>query len=195
MKLYDEDQRVNAAMGGEAHPTPSEPTAREQHSLRAIIERVVATHHVFTREAVAKIEALLPKALERDASAHSELRAIAKSAHALCDDLLPHLMREERVLFPWIEAAEAARDRGAVPPPAHFGTVKNPIRVMDHDHDVVKGLLHELRERTSEYSAPAWASAETAELYSTLRALDRDLVEHIHWESDVIFVRAASLEG
>jgi len=129
------------------------------------------------------------------AIAHPELRAIAKSARALCDDLLPHLMREERVLFPWIEAAEAARDRGAAPPPAQFGTVKNPIRVMDHDHDVVKSLLGELRALTDEHRAPAWASDPTRELFRTLAALDRDLIEHIHWENDVLFVRAVALEA
>lgn len=194
MKLNDEDSTARTVIASDARSTHGEPTAHEQQSLRALIERIVATHHVFTREAVAKIDALVAKALARDANEHPELGSIARCARALCDDLLPHLMREERVLFPWIEAAEAARDRGAVPPPAHFGTVKNPIRVMDHDHDVVKGLLRELRERTSEYSAPAWASEETAELYRTLQALDRDLVEHIHWESDVLFLRAVELE-
>jgi hypothetical protein len=39
------------------------------------------------------------------------------------------------------------------------------------------------------------ASDPTRELFRTLAALDRDLIEHIHWESDVLFVRAVALEA
>ena len=195
MKLSDGERTVNVRGTAAMPKNEGEGAAREQQSLRALIEHIVQSHHVFTRDAVAKIEDALPSVIDAHAKEHPEIIAVARGARALCDDLLPHLMREERVLFPWIEAAEASRDRGVAPPPAHFGTVKNPIRVMDHDHDVVQSLLSELRASTKEYDAPEWASAPCRELYRLLQALDSDLREHIHWESDVLFVRALSLEA
>lgn len=173
----------------------SEDLAAHEQPLRAIIARIVGTHHAFTRAATARIASLIPAALAEHATEHPELQQIAGVARALCDDLGPHLLREERVLFPWIEAAEAARDRGAAPPPAHFGTVKNPVRVMDGDHHAVRALLEALRVQTSSYTAPSWASDALCALYAELGALDRDLQSHMHIESDVLFVRAIALES
>jgi regulator of cell morphogenesis and NO signaling len=187
-----ESQRRDDAQRAAA---PSEGIAAHEQPLRAIIAHIVATHHVFTRETTARIESLIPEALAADASEHPELLQITRVARALCDDLGPHLLREERVLFPWIEAAEAAKDRGAAPPPAHFGTVKNPVRVMDGDHHAVRSLLEALRVQTSSYTAPSWASDALGALYDALGALDRDLQAHMHIESDILFVRAIALES
>ncbi len=172
-----------------------EATAPERQSLRALIDHIVDTHHVVTRSAVSRIEAALPAVLAAQASEHPEVTAIARAAKALCDDLGPHLMREERVLFPWIQAAEAASARGAPPPPAHFGTVQNPVRVMDGDHRLVLELLRSLQGLTANYERPAWACAQTTALFDALRELDRDLHQHIHLESDVLFPRAIALEA
>ena len=54
-------------------------------------------------------------------------------------DLAPHMMKEERVLFPFIAAMAATPAGTAIPVP--FGTVRNPIRMMELEHDTVGGLL------------------------------------------------------
>ena len=40
-------------------------------------------------------------------------------------------MKEERVLFPLVKQLEAALESFSI----HCGTVENPIRVMEHEHE------------------------------------------------------------
>ena len=57
---------------------------------------------------------------------------------------LPHMMKEERVLFPFIAAMAAAPAGATIVVP--FGTVQNPIRMMEMEHEAVGGLLARMRD-------------------------------------------------
>lgn len=173
---------------------PGEPIAPEQQSLRALIDHLVNKHHVFTRDAIERIERTLRKVMAAHGAQHPELAPIERVATALCAELGPHLMREEQVLFPWIAAAESAREGARPLPQARFGTVRNPVRMMDHEHDSAGEMLATLKELTQDYAVPAWACPTAAALYRTLGELDRDLRTHIHLERNVLFPRAIALE-
>lgn len=174
---------------------PGEPIAPEQQSLRALIDHVVGKHHVFTRDAIERVERTLRKVMAAHGAQHPELAEIERVATALCAELGPHLQKEEQVLFPWIAAAERAREDAAPLPPARFGTVRNPVRMMDHEHDSAGEMLAQLKELTHEYAVPSWACPTAAALYRTLGELDRDLRTHIHLERNVLFPRAVALES
>jgi regulator of cell morphogenesis and NO signaling len=58
----------------------------------------------------------------------------------------------------------------------------------------VKSLLAEMRKLTMDYRPEPDANTCVNELYAALKALDDDLVEHMHWEDDVLFPRALQLE-
>jgi len=64
------------------------------------------------------------------AGAPPELGRIAEILHALRLDLLSHMPKEERILFPYITALDRANESGGPAPRAMFGTVANPIRMM-----------------------------------------------------------------
>jgi regulator of cell morphogenesis and NO signaling len=99
----------------------------------------------------------------------------------------PHLMKEERVLFPAIDAlARGQRDFG-------FGSVANPIHMMGIEHDRAGQLLGELRAVTYGYEIPADACASYRSLYERLAQLEADMHEHIHKENNVLFPAAMEL--
>lgn len=176
-----------------SEPSEGEQRAPAEQSLRALIRHINDSHHVFTRSAIDVIERTLPKVLAAHGSTHPELSAIGDATRALVEDLGPHLLREERVLFPWIEAAEAAIQRGERPPSAPFGSVQNPVRVMDAEHLEVARLLETLTRLTAGYEIPAWACPTATALFRTLGQLDHDLRRHVHLESNVLFPRAIAL--
>ena len=64
------------------------------------------------------------------------------------------MLKEEQVLFPYIERMEHAVQGGEPIPPAFFGTVKRPIANMIAEHDDAGALLAGLRELSSGYSSP-----------------------------------------
>ncbi|MBS2028233.1 MAG: hemerythrin domain-containing protein [Deltaproteobacteria bacterium] len=158
--------------------------------LAFIAAHVIETHHAFAR---AELVRILPLALEAEHGfrrAHPELSQVTALVEALCTELMPHMCREERVLFPFIEELERAEQEGRPPEPPRRG---NPMSVLEHEHDHVRDVLAELRQVTSRYAAPRDGPPAYAELYGALERLDRDLIHHMHLENNVLFPRARAL--
>ena len=108
---------------------------------------------------------------------------------ALVNDLQSHMMKEEGILFPYIEALDAGETSGSC-----FGTAANPIRMMMAEHDAAGALLDELRRVTGHYMLPGDACLSFRALYEQLENLEVDLCRHMHLENDVLFPRALELE-
>lgn len=112
---------------------------------------------------------------------------------ALAADLGPHLLKEENILFPYLEALEHAHKAGLPEPVACFGTLENPLRQMNSEHEAVGGLLERLRELTRDFTPPHSASPAHRAFYQALEGLEADLIRHIHLENQVLFPRARQL--
>lgn len=167
------------------------PTARRDDApLDLLCDDIEATHHAFTREALDHCERLLHRAIcaHRD---RPELVLIDRAFFALRADLLAHLVKEERVLFPYVRALCASAGPA---PRAPFGTVENPISCMLGEHDSASRFLDAMRNASSAFAPPRDASPDLVDLYASLRALDLDLREHIRIENDSVFPRAIDLE-
>ena len=100
------------------------------------------------------------------------------------------MMKEERVLFPYIRALGAPG--GA--PPAPFGTVRNPVHMMMREHDRAAELLATLADATANFSPPEDACASFRALYAGLAELRLDLLKHVSLENNVLFPKAVALE-
>lgn len=180
-----------------SHPSkiPAVPEAKDPSfdDLTDLVSHIVETHHTFTRSELARLFTLADQATSAHGDAHPELARVHELVVALADDLLPHLDKEERMLFPYVVALETAAAGGPLARPP-FGTVARPIRVMRAEHERAEDILVELRRVTGDYAPPAEASGSYRALYEGLASLDRDLAEHIHLENDVLFPRAELLE-
>lgn len=161
----------------------------------ALIAHIVETHHEFTRDELVRLEALLAKVCGVHGQNHPELFHIQSQFQELRRDLEPHMLKEERVLFPYliqIEESIAKEQRLTVPP---FGTVRNPVRMMMTEHDAAGEILRTMREASSDYTTPPDGCISFQTLYSALMALEADLHQHIHLENNILFPRAAEREA
>jgi regulator of cell morphogenesis and NO signaling len=156
-----------------------------------LIDFIVGTHHAFTRTSIARLTGLLTKVAGKHGDRHPELRRVTVAFDELAQDMEPHMMKEERVLFPYIRALA---DPGAPPVPP-FGTVRNPVMMMMREHDRAGELLVELTDATGNFSPPADACPSFRALYAGLAELRQDLMRHVSLENHVLFPRAVALEG
>jgi len=167
----------------------------QAESLAALSAHVINTHHAFTRQELARLESLLDKVCSRHGANHPELRQVQELFLLLKQDLLPHMLKEEQVLFPYVvrleEAVNASRD---VQPP-FFVTVQNPVRMMMMEHDTAGDLLREMRAATGNYEAPPDACISYQTLYRALAEFEADLHQHIHLENNILFPRAVEMES
>lgn len=153
----------------------------------ALAEHLVSTHHAYLWDELPLLDALAEKVHGAHAVRHPELARVRELVAELRADLEPHLMKEERVLFPAIRAIEAGQREFP------FGPVANPIRMMLAEHDRVGDLLAELRAVTSNYDVPSDGCASYRSLYERLDALEHDTHVHIHKENHVLFPEVLAL--
>ncbi len=158
-------------------------------SLTELVEYLVATHHVFTRTELARLAPLMDKVARVHGENHPELNAIRLFFIELSNDLGPHLMKEEQVLFPYMLDLDAGKTSASC-----FGTVANPIRAMLGEHDLVGELLHRIRDLSRDFALPAEACGSYQSLFMGLADLEADLHQHIHLENNVLFPKAVALE-
>jgi regulator of cell morphogenesis and NO signaling len=128
---------------------------------------------------------------EKDPAALRELETVYEG---LSEDMTLHMHKEEMMLFPVIERYEAAAQGGSLLPPAPFGSIANPIAVMEAEHDSAGSALGRIRELTVDFQAPPYACSTYHALLDGLKALEEDLHTHIHLENNILFPRVIALE-
>jgi regulator of cell morphogenesis and NO signaling len=167
----------------------------QNQPLAELIAHINSTHHVFVRSECPRIQALAAKVVGVHGKNHPELLPVQEQFAALSEELRVHLMKEENILFPYILRMEESFVAGEPAPPAMFGTVMNPIGMMMQEHDGAGDALRALRSFTHDYKVPDDACISYRTLYEALKGFEADLHQHIHKENNILFPRAAAMEG
>ncbi len=180
----------------EARATVPDTTMRDwsADTLTTMAANIVATYHAYTREELQTIAPIADKVLGVHGERRPELAEVVTLVRDLTADLLPHMLKEEQVLFPYVNQMEEAAAAQRPAPTPFFGTVKNPVRMMMLEHDRVGELIARLRVVTDGYTPPESACFSYRELYRRLADLELRTHEHIHIENNLYFPRAVSLE-
>jgi len=123
-------------------------------SAERLIDHIVSVHHAYVRQALPLIAGYLARLQQVHGERHPELARVGEAFEALSIELSQHMMKGEHVLFPYL-AELAARDETCGTAPSPFGTVENPIRMMEREHRDAADALRTIRDLTANYSAPA----------------------------------------
>jgi regulator of cell morphogenesis and NO signaling len=180
-RRLDEEDRASPA------PLPD----GSQRSVGELIDDILQRHHTFLRRDLPRLQGLMAKVRAAHVPRHPELAEMECVLAGLVQELAAHMLKEEHVLFPWIRALQARSSVHAGP----CGTVRNPIRVMEHEHQDAGAALQRLRTLSRGYTPPADACASYRALLAGLAELEADLHLHIHKENNLLFPAAAALEG
>ncbi|MDI1240741.1 MAG: iron-sulfur cluster repair di-iron protein [bacterium] len=164
-------------------------------SLAALSDHIVREHHVFTRDENERITKLLEKVCSVHGDNHPDLFEIQKIFGRMRLELENHMLKEERMLFPYISLMESSIRFGQPVPPAPFGSTQNPIKVMLGEHDVAAEQLREMRRLSGDFTLPADACTSYRTLYQAMEGLEKDLHEHIHLENNLLFPKAIEMES
>ncbi|MEO5742864.1 MAG: hemerythrin domain-containing protein [Vicinamibacterales bacterium] len=159
-----------------------------------LVDYIVATHHAYIRESAPVIQQHLAKVVAAHGARHSELPLIESQFSKVASELMLHMMKEEQVLFPYIRALGQVVSENAPPPPDMFGTVQNPIRMMEIEHQAAGDGVASIRELTRDYEPPANSCATYRLALQELAAFEQDLHRHVHLENNVLFPKAVELE-
>lgn len=170
----------------------SEPSAEcwLTASLVDLCDHIEQKHHTYLKSELPRLREMIAKVFHKHGDEHPELAEVHRAFTDLEAELVPHMFKEENILFPAIRRLELASGPQAFP----FGTVANPIRMMEHEHGNAAEALTRIRKATGDFAVPDDACNTYRALFDGLRVLESDLHQHIHKENNILFPRAIELE-
>jgi len=163
--------------------------------LSTLVTYIQVNHHEFVRRTIPVLLTHTQKVAKVHGESHTELREVARLFTVVAEDMTSHMAKEEHILFPYIVALEEASVAGRGAPASPFGTVRNPIRMMEMEHESAGDSMARIRELTSGYAIPEGACTTYRVCLQELEAFERDLHEHVHLENNILFPRALRLES
>ncbi len=164
------------------------PLPFQEWSPAFLSDYIVNTHHAYVKKALPELGELMAKVLNAHGASHPELKRISELVQELDYELLSHLAKEEKVLFPYIKQLVLGETS------TQFSTVETPIAMMEDEHDEAGSILEEIRSLSSDYTPPADACVSYSMLYQMLKDFEEDLHTHVHLENNILFPKAIGLE-
>jgi len=162
--------------------------------LDLLVDYVEKKHHRYAEEKIPILKTFLDKLVRVHSNRHPELIQIRDLFSASAEDLGNHFKKEEMVLFPFIRQmvkTQLTNDKLSNP---YFGTVQNPINMMQEEHITEGERFEKIAELTSGYLPPADACHTYRVTYAMLEEFENDLHTHIHIENNILFPKAMQLE-
>lgn len=159
-------------------------------SIPLLIEYIIQNHHEYIREAVIQLPELLDKVCSVHGEDHIELLEIRDDFNDLAEELIAHMHKEEKVLFPAL--ARISQDKSGHALSSH--AMEAPIRVMEDEHESAGDLMKSIRQLTHQYTIPRDACPTLSLTYKKLEEFDQDLMQHIHIENNILFERVKGLQ-
>jgi regulator of cell morphogenesis and NO signaling len=155
-------------------------------SLTELADHIEQTHHAWLRTELPRLSALIERIAARHSDKNLKLPQLPIAFAAFRSEMESHMAKEEQILFPLIRKIESERRDGS----CACGTIENPIRVMEIEHQHAGDALSLMREITDGFSTPPGACNTYRAVMHSLQELEADMHQHVHKENNVLFPRA-----
>lgn len=172
----------------------SHPMPYDEWELDFLVDYIVNTHHRFLRKNLPDITTNANKVMEVHSDLHPELVEINHLVKALNSELIEHIGKEEKMLFPYIKELVRADKSTPRPQSAYFKSIEDVVGNHEKEHETVGNSLNRIKTLTHNYVLPEDACASYSLLYRMLREFEEDTLLHIHLENNILFPKAIQLE-
>jgi regulator of cell morphogenesis and NO signaling len=169
------------------------PLPYNDWNLDFLADYIVNTHHSYVKKTIPDIRGYAEKVAKVHGSRHPELLEINKLAQEVCDEMSEHMVKEEKVLFPYVKHLVATNEKGYEKFDS-LDTVQEPIDIAVTEHELVGNNMDKIREISKNYELPEDACASYSFLFKTLDEFENDLHIHVHLENNILFPKALKLE-
>jgi regulator of cell morphogenesis and NO signaling len=159
-------------------------------TLTELCDHIEQTHHAYLKTELSRLQQMIAKVVNAHGANHPEMADVQQAFAAVHAELGPHMFKEEQILFPAIRRLEESD----MPPSFPFGTIANPIRMMEHEHDSAGDSLDQIRRLTGGYRAHDDACNTCRAMLDGLQRFELDMHQHVHKENNILFPRAIELE-
>lgn len=155
-----------------------------------LCDYIESNHHKYIRKMLPKILSL-GKILSRNKLIELNL---LKELQKLSNDFETHMQKEERLLFPYIKKINTIlkeKKEFEIPP---FGSAANLIKVIEKEHSNANNYLNKIKNICRGYKTKINTVSNKKMFYEYLNEFETDFHLHIHFENNILFPKAISLE-
>jgi regulator of cell morphogenesis and NO signaling len=177
----------------EALPVVASDRDWRDATIKELVGHILSEHHDWLKENLPRIAGLAEKVARVHGEHAPETVEAGRLFRELDKEMVPHLEKEELLLFPAAIHLEAT---GEIALGCHaVDSLDGPVGVMEHEHQVVGALLEGLVKATDGFIAPEHACNTWRALYDALAELDRNTRAHVHLENEVLHPRIRALQA
>jgi regulator of cell morphogenesis and NO signaling len=166
----------------------------ENWDLNILAQYIIETHHSYVKNAIPQIGEHLAKVVNKHSVKHPFLAQINEAFISIANELVSHMMKEEKILFPLIKYLSECKKFEERPKSGGYGSIKNPIRQMELEHVAAGDLMGEIRTLSNNYELPQDACTTFKLTYDELQEFEKDLFKHVHLENNILFPKVIELE-
>jgi regulator of cell morphogenesis and NO signaling len=164
-------------------------------SMDFLTDYIVNVHHYYLKKTLPELKPLLDDFVEEHSNKYPELSQLSSVYAKLYKDIIPHIQEEEELIFPYIKQVAHAYENKDSYAALLVKTLRKPIdKLMRQEHEIVNNIIFLLRDLTQNYTAPEKACTSHRVIYSKLKELDNDLLQHIYLENNILFPKAIDME-
>lgn len=160
-------------------------------TLTQLADHIEQTHHTYVKAELPRLLEMAERVARKHGWRDPRLSQVYARVAELSAEMMSHMQKEEAILFPIVRDLEAGAADGGF----HCGSIANPIRVMEAEHEAAGQVTAELRELTDGFKPDADACNTHRALLAGLAGFEADLHRHVHKENNVLFPRALALAG
>lgn len=153
---------------------------------------IVINHHDYLRRVLPVISAHIEKVVNAHGERFDYLPELKKVFARVQDELLSHMEKEEKILFPYICKMQESGNSNTYPP---FGKVDTPISVLIREHEEAGDEIETLKILTNNFTPPQNACTTFKVTFQELEEFYKDLKIHIHLENNILFPKAIEMEA
>jgi len=175
--------------------TPNRTHDYNSWELDFLIDHIVNIHHAYVEESLPIILQYSNKVATVHGHHYTEVIEINNLFTEAANELAGHMKKEELILFPFMKQLIVANREGTPAPQPPFGTVNNPINMMEAEHEHVGEIFKTIAKLTNNYTPPEDACNTFRALYASLDEFEQDLHQHIHLENNILHPKVIAIEN
>lgn len=149
-------------------------------SLTELAAHIQKTHHAYLKDELPRLLKMAERTARKHGDRDARLIEMAATLAALAADMIQHMEKEEKILFPLFRRIDAGERLDLAGPTAQ----------LEAEHEAAGNLTAKLRILTDGFVASPNACNTHRGLLAGLAAFELDLHQHVHKENNLLFPRA-----
>lgn len=155
-----------------------------------LCDYITNVHHTFVRKALPELLQYTEKIAKVHGQRHPELLEVAGLFVKINDELVPHMKKEDEVLFPAIKGMSNIDKKDE-----DKKIVRKELVALTAEHESAGSAMDRITEITGNYKLPEDACNTYRIAFDLLEKFEVDLHTHVHLENNILFPKSLKLSN